>query len=99
LYVDECVEGVRRLMESKIVTPINIGSDEMISINDLARMVADIAKKKISIKHIPGPQGVRGRNSENSLIQEKLGWRPSQALRVGMEKTYAWISEQQAARQ
>ncbi len=94
LYIDECLEGIRRLMESDFMGPVNIGSDEMISINHLAFMVADIAGKKINIHHIPGPTGVRGRNSENSLIQKKLNWCPSQPLRVGMGKTYAWIAKQ-----
>jgi len=97
LYIDECVEGVRRLMESDAAEPVNIGSDEMISINGLARMVAEIAGKEIRLHHIPGPLGVRGRNSENSLIQEKLQWAPAEPLRAGMEKTYAWISSQAAA--
>jgi len=94
LYIHECLEGVRRLMASDFSGPVNIGSDEMISINDLARMVADIAGKKIGINNIPGPLGVRGRNSENTLIEQKLDWRPTQPLRTGMEKTYAWISRQ-----
>ena len=94
LYIDECLEGIRRLMQSDFVGPVNIGSDEMISINDLAYMVADIAKKEIKLKHIEGPLGVRGRNSENSLIEEKLGWKPDYLLRKGMEKTYSWIKEQ-----
>lgn len=96
LFIDECLEGVLRLMKSDFSGPVNIGSDELISINDLARMAADIAGKKIIIRNIPGPLGVRGRSSENSLIQEKLGWRPRQSLRVGMERTYAWISAQVA---
>jgi len=94
LYVDECVEGVRRLMESDFSGPVNIGSEEMISINDFAKMIAEISGKKITIKNIPGPQGVRGRNSDNALIQEKLGWAPSQSLKEGITKTYQWISEQ-----
>ena len=94
LYIDECLEGVRRLMESDCMEPINIGSDEMISINDLALMAAEIAGKQISINHIPGPTGVRGRNSENSLIKERLGWAPTQPLRIGMEQTYQWVAEQ-----
>lgn len=92
LYIDECIEGVRRLMESDFQGPVNIGSDEMISINDLAKMVAGIAGKEITIKHIEGPQGVRGRNSDNTLIEQKLGWRPTQPLREGMVKTYHWVS-------
>jgi nucleoside-diphosphate-sugar epimerase len=94
LYIDECIEGVRKLMESDFRGPVNIGSDEIITIKDLAMMAADIAGKNIRIKNIPGPTGVRGRNSENSLIKEKLGWAPRQTLRSGMEKTYAWIEEQ-----
>ena len=94
LYVDECVEAVRRLMESEHSEPINIGSDEMISINNLAKMAIDISGKNISIKNIDGPLGVRGRNSDNKLIGEVLGWKPNYPLRKGMEKTYKWISEQ-----
>jgi len=94
LYIDECIEGVRRLMESDFSGPVNIGSDEMISINDLALMAADIAGKKIRIRNIPGPLGVRGRNSENSMIKEKLQWTPEQPLRAGLEKTYEWVSKQ-----
>lgn len=91
LYVDECVEGICRLMRSDVSIPLNIGSDEMISINNLAQMISDISGKKITLKHIDGPTGVRGRNSENTLIKEKLNWAPSQPLRIGMEKTYRWI--------
>jgi nucleoside-diphosphate-sugar epimerase len=91
LYVDECLEGVRRLFESDFTGPVNIGSEEMVSINQLAELVMDIAGKKLSIRHIKGPLGVRGRNSDNHLIAEKLGWKPSRPLREGMEKTYAWI--------
>ncbi len=94
LYIDECLEGIRRLVESDFTGPVNIGSEEIISINNLALMAADIAGKKINLKHIKGPLGVRGRTSENSLIQEKLGWEPNYPLRNGMEKTYAWIAEQ-----
>jgi nucleoside-diphosphate-sugar epimerase len=97
LYIDECIEGVRRLMESNVSDPVNIGSDEMVSINGLAQMVADIARKDIRLNHIPGPLGVRGRNSENTMIREKLQWAPSEPLRSGMEKTYAWISHQVAS--
>ncbi len=96
LYVDECVEGVRRLMESDFAGPVNIGSEEMVTINQLASMAMEIAGKKLAKKHIPGPQGVRGRTSDNRLIQEKLGWQPTQPLKTGMEKTYAWIAGQVA---
>lgn len=96
LYVEECVEGVRRLMESDFSGPVNIGSEEMISINDFAKLIAEISGKNITIKNIPGPEGVRGRNSDNALIQEKLGWAPSHSLREGITKTYHWIAEQAA---
>ena len=94
LYIDECLEGVRRLMDSDFIPPVNIGSEEMATINQLAEMVMDIAGKKLSIKHIPGPLGVRGRNSDNCLIQEKLGWAPNAPLYDGLEITYNWIAEQ-----
>lgn len=96
LYIDECLEGVQRLVNSDFSGPVNIGSDEMISINNLAKMVAEISGKEIAIKNIPGPLGVRGRNSDNNLIKEKLNWAPSIPLKVGITKTYEWISEQVA---
>jgi GDP-D-mannose 3',5'-epimerase len=94
LFIDECVEAVRRLMISDFSGPVNIGSEEMISINDFAKMVIDISGKDISVKNIPGPTGVRGRNSDNKLIREKLNWEPNQPLRKGMEITFKWINEQ-----
>ena len=94
LYIDECVEGVRRLMESDFKEPVNIGSEEMVSINNFALLIASIENKDIVISHIDGPIGVAGRNSDNTLIQEKLGWKPSQPLMVGITKTYFWIKEQ-----
>lgn len=94
LYIDECLEGVRRLMDSDFPGPVNIGSEEMISINELAKMVMEIAVKKQTIKHIEGPLGVRGRNSDNAFIYEKLGWKPTRPVREGLEKTYQWIEEQ-----
>jgi len=94
LYVDECVEGTRKLLRSGFAGPVNIGSEEMVSINQLVDMIADIAGKKIEKNHIDGPQGVRGRNSDNRLIEEKLGWSPSATLRAGLEKTYEWIERQ-----
>ena len=94
LYVDECIEGIRRLMESDFPGPVNIGSEEMVTINQLAELVMEIAGKKLRIRHIKGPLGVRGRNSDNRLIGEKLGWKPSRPLREGLERTYAWISSQ-----
>lgn len=98
LYVDECLEGIRRLVQSDFIGPVNIGSDEMISINGLAEMAMSIAGKKLSINHIPGPTGVRGRNSDNHLIQNKLGWRPSRPLQEGMERTFAWVDQQVRAK-
>ena len=94
LYVDECVEGVRRLMESDFTGPVNIGSEEMVTINQLAELVMQAAGKKLGLRHIKGPLGVRGRNSDNRLIFEKLGWRPSRPLSEGLEKTYAWVATQ-----
>jgi GDP-D-mannose 3',5'-epimerase len=97
LYIDECVEGVRRLMDSDFTGPVNIGSEEMVTINRLAEMIMEIAGKALSIRHIPGPLGVRGRNSDNRLIREKLGWEPNARLRAGLAKTYAWIEAQSQA--
>jgi nucleoside-diphosphate-sugar epimerase len=94
LYIDECIEGSLRLMHSDFTGPVNIGSEEMVSINQLAQMIMEIAGKRLSIRHVPGPQGVRGRNSDNRLIYEKLGWKPTQPLRVGLEFTYRWVEEQ-----
>jgi nucleoside-diphosphate-sugar epimerase len=96
LIVDECVEGVRRLMDSDFTGPVNVGSEEMVTINRLAEMIIDISGKKLGVRHIKGPLGVRGRNSDNRLIREKLGWAPSLSLRAGLETTYAWISKQVA---
>jgi nucleoside-diphosphate-sugar epimerase len=94
LYIDECVEGTVRLLRSNFAGPVNIGSEEMVTINELVDLVADIAGKAIGKKHVPGPLGVRGRNSDNRLIEEKLCWQPSQPLRVGLEPTYQWIERQ-----
>ena len=94
LYVDECLEGVSRLMRSDFKGPVNIGSQEMVTINELARIVMQIAGKKLNINHIEGPIGVRGRNSDNKLIKEKLKWEPSAPLIEGLKTTYKWISNQ-----
>jgi nucleoside-diphosphate-sugar epimerase len=94
LYVDECLEGTTRLLRSSFTGPVNVGSDEMVTINQLAKTVADIAGKKLTIRHKDGPLGVRGRNSDNRLIKQRLGWAPTQSLRAGLEKTYAWIEQQ-----
>ena len=93
LYIDECVEGIIRLMNSNFGGPVNLGSEEMISINDFAKMISGISGKNIKIKNIDGPVGVNGRNSDNTLIKDKLGWAPSKPLRYGMEKLYSWISK------
>jgi nucleoside-diphosphate-sugar epimerase len=94
LYIDECISGTLNLMRSGWTGPVNIGSDEMVTINQLADLIMDIAGKKLKKKHISGPLGVRGRNSDNRLISKKLGWQPTQPLKVGLEKTYSWINEQ-----
>jgi len=94
LYIDECIEGTLRLMHSDFTGPVNIGSEEMVTIDQLAEMIMDIAGVKLKIKHVPGPQGVRGRNSDNRLIYEKLGWKPTMPLRKGLEITHKWIEEE-----
>ncbi len=94
LYIDECLEGTLRLMRSDWTGPVNIGSEEMVTINQLAAIIMDIAGKKLKLKHISGPEGVRGRNSDNRLIYKKLGWKPENPLKDGLEKTYKWINEQ-----
>jgi nucleoside-diphosphate-sugar epimerase len=93
LYIDECIEATTRLLRSDFEGPVNIGSEEMVTINQLAEIIADIAGKTIHIRHISGPQGVRGRNSDNRLIQEKLGWAPGHTLRDGLVPTYRWIEQ------
>jgi GDP-D-mannose 3',5'-epimerase len=90
-YIDDCVEGVLRLMRSDWDKPLNIGSDEMVSINQMLTMVADIEGKTVNVNHIPGPEGVRGRNSNNDLVKKVLGWAPSISLRQGLALTYVWI--------
>lgn len=97
LYIDECVEATCRLMESTFIGPVNIGSEEMIKINDLAQMTIHISGKNLNIVNISGPVGVRGRNSDNKLFMSKVGWIPSQSLLIGMEKTYLWILKQSKA--
>ena len=94
LFVDECIEATRRLMESDFIGPVNIGSEEMVTINQLVDTAAKVAGKEVSKIHIDGPLGVRGRNSNNDLIREKLGWDYSQTLEEGIRKTYNWIVEQ-----
>lgn len=94
LFIDECIEGVLRLMQSDFTGPVNIGSEEMISINDLAKMVIKISGKDIKIKNVDGPIGVMGRNSDNKLLKDKLGWAPSMKLEDGIKHTYNWIRSQ-----
>jgi len=96
LIVEECVEGIRRLMESDFFGPVNIGSEEMVTINQLAEIIMDVARKRVRVKHVSGPLGVRGRNSDNHLIREKLDWEPKLPLRAGLATTYAWIAQQVA---
>jgi len=90
-YINDCVEGIYRIMRSDYREPLNLGQDRMISINELAEMVATIAGIQISKKHIDGPQGVRGRNSDNTLLREVLGWEPQISLEDGLQRTYEWI--------
>lgn len=97
LFVDEGIEGIRRLMSSDITEPLNIGSEEMISINEFARMVVGISGKDITLRHIQGPTGVRGRVSDNRRIRETLGWAPSRPLKAGVESLYRWVATQVGA--
>ncbi len=94
LYIDECIEATRRLMDSNFTGPVNIGSEEMVTINQLVDTAAKVAEKNVEKEHIDGPLGVRGRNSNNDLIRDKLGWDYSQTLEEGIDKTYTWINEQ-----
>ena len=96
LFIDDCVEATLRLTRSDFAGPVNIGSEEMISINDLARMVIALSGKALSIRNVPGPEGVRGRTSDNRLIRARLGWDPALDLRAGMARTYDWIAAQVA---
>lgn len=95
LYIDECIEGLRRIMEAPKGLPIlNLGSEELIAINDLAALIAKTSEKKVSVKNVAGPTGVRGRNSDNTLIEKTLNWRPTRKLKEGIEKLYPWIKQQ-----
>ncbi|HTX89780.1 MAG TPA: NAD-dependent epimerase/dehydratase family protein [Anaerolineales bacterium] len=95
-HISDTLEGIYRLMRSDHNSPLNMGSDRMVSINELAHIIADIAGVKITIKHIPGPEGVRGRNSDNTRLREVLKWEPKLTLEQGLERTYAWIEKQVA---
>lgn len=92
-YIDDAIEGIRRMMMTTENEAINLGSEEMVSINELARMIIELSGKQLSICHIEGPMGVRGRNSDNRLIRARLGWEPNIPLRNGLQKTYQWILE------
>jgi nucleoside-diphosphate-sugar epimerase len=94
LFIDECIEGIHKIMESDCDFPLNLGSERMISINDLAKLIAKLANKDINIKNIPGPMGVMGRNSHNKLIQKSIGWKPGEDLEYGLLQTYKWIESQ-----
>ena len=94
LYIDECLKGVEKLMNSNFEGPVNIGSEEMVTINQLAEIVIKISGKNLSVEHIDGPQGVRGRNSDNKLIKEKINWAPEKLLNEGLKETFKWIDEQ-----
>jgi nucleoside-diphosphate-sugar epimerase len=94
LYIDECIEGIRRLMNGDFIGPVNLGSEEMVTINQLVDIACDVESKTLKKKHILGPTGVRGRNSDNRLIAEKLGWEPNYPLKKGIEQTYHWIKSQ-----
>lgn len=97
LYIDDCVEGTLRLMRSSFAGPVNIGSEDRVSINGLATLVAEIAGKRLHLRHVAGPQGVRGRCSDNSLLRETLNWAPNRPLREGLERTYRWVADKVAA--
>lgn len=94
LYIDECLEGTLRLMRSDFAGPVNIGSEEMVTINELVRMAGGIAGKTFTLRHIAGPLGVRGRNSHNELIRRELGWAPGESLLAGLRRTYTWVEAQ-----
>ena len=94
LFIDDCIEGILALMKSDFKQPVNIGSEEMISINDLAKTIVDISGKNLTVKNIDGPEGVRGRNSDNKLVKSKTGWEPKLTLKEGLQTTFLWISKQ-----
>jgi len=99
LYIDECLEGTLRLARSNWSGPVNIGSAEMVTVNALAEMLMQIAGKRLTLQHVPGPIGVRGRNSDNTLIEDRLRWRPTEPLVAGLRKLYPWIADRvQASR-
>ena len=94
MFIDDCLEGIRRLMDSEYRQPINLGSERMVAIDELTKMVIDISGKDLKIEHVSGPVGVNGRNSDNKIIRRVLRWEPNIALEYGLIKTYDWIKEQ-----
>ncbi len=94
MYVDDCIDGIMKLVESDVDVPVNLGSDRMVSINELADIIKNISAKSFDIKHVPGPMGVRGRNSNNDYVKEVLGWKPKVSLEQGLAMTYKWICSQ-----
>jgi nucleoside-diphosphate-sugar epimerase len=100
MYIDDCVQGIQMIMDSEILEPINLGSSELVSVNKLVDLAEDIGGVKLKRIYVPdAPKGVAGRNSDNTLIKKHLGWEPSIPFRAGLEKTYAWISDQYTKRQ
>ncbi|HZU22184.1 MAG TPA: NAD-dependent epimerase/dehydratase family protein [Terriglobales bacterium] len=97
-YIDDCIQGIYLLMQSSFAEPLNLGQDRMVSINQLAQIIAEIAGIAISVRHVDGPQGVRGRNSDNTLLKQVLGWAPEISLEQGLEITYRWIEQEVAAK-
>jgi GDP-D-mannose 3',5'-epimerase len=97
-YIDDCVAGIYKLMRSDYCEPLNLGQDRLVTINQLADIIAEVAKVEIVKKHVPGPQGVRGRNSDDTRLREVLGWEPEISLEEGLSRTYTWIEEQVRAR-
>jgi len=94
LFIDECVEGIQRIMESDLTEPVNLGSTRKISINELVLLIAERTNKRVTIKNIDGPRGVMGRTSDNKMIKEKINWAPDEDLETGIDKTYSWILTQ-----
>src|SRR5262249_31087970 len=93
-YIDDCIEGLYRLMRSDYSEPLNLGQDRMVTINELLDIVCHVAGISVSKRHVQGPQGVRGRNSDNTRLREVLGWEPATSLEAGLARTYAWIEDQ-----
>ena len=94
LYIKDAIEGLHRVMNSSFTGPVNLGSDRMISINNLVLLIAKLMNKQVTIRHIPGPRGVMGRNSDNNLIKQKIGWAPPDSLEQGLTETFQWIQTQ-----